>query len=200
MATFGEEVDGGSFSTLYLHTTGREYMYGVADSPACNGTLNSLTIHTDGLWGHTINVHCALYNYIDGGSDYMGTKIANTEVKEIAENTTNTDVTFNFGSPPTITAGTTYYLVVASSGNLADGNNVCRISDGGTTLDKCYDTATTGIVLASPYEGEQAVDGTVYIYATYTPVYSDLYLAGEGKVNFSGGDDELNFTNRCSDE
>jgi len=167
--TFGEEVDGGSFSTLYLHTLGRSYMYCVADSPDSNGKVDSIIIHTDTVWGHTINVHCALYGYVDSNSTYMSTKIANTEVKEIAENDTNATHTFNFNDPPSVTAGTKYYLVVAPSGNLSGGNNVCRISDGGTDLFRCYDWSNTGITLTdAAYEGEQAVDGTVYMHASYT--------------------------------
>ena len=199
MGIFGEQVDGGSFSTLYLQTTGREYLYAVGDAPSSNGDVDSITIHTDGIWGTSINVHCALYEYVDSTSSYMGSKLGVTETKEISDGTTNTYVSFDFSEPkPSVVSGTTYYLVVAASGNIAGGSNVCRISDGGTALPKCYETSTTGIYLDDPKTGEEAVGGTVYLYATYTkteeePASTSLYFSGSGKLNFSGGSQQLQF-------
>ena len=172
MATFGEESDGGSFSTLYLHTLSREYMYCVADAPDSNGTLDKISIHTDGLWGHSISVQCAIFEYVDDDPNIMGKCMGITESKVISEGTTNTTVDFEFSEPKvSLVQGTKYCLVVAPSSNHTGGNNVCRISDGNTELDKCYDWSNTGITLVSgtSYTSEQELGGTVYIYGTYTP-------------------------------
>jgi len=169
MPTFGEDSDGGSFLALYHNTLNREYTYMISDKPSSNGTADSITVRTDNLWGRDLNLHCALYEYVDSNSSYMGNFIQKTETKMLVTGSTNEFATFNFYTPkPTLVSGTYYYMMVAPSGNYTGGSTLCRITNGSTNLPHCYDWSNTGITFDDPYTSEQLVDGVAYLYVTYT--------------------------------
>jgi len=161
--TFGQE-SGTSYTSIFSDATNKEYIKGVFDAPASSGTVDNITVNFK-VVGFSVNIECALYDYVDYSSDYAGALIDTTETVLV---TGVGEWVFDFSEPkPPVVDGTNYYICVRPTGDYSSGGNIQSyglISSGAGI----WKGSTSGIAFEDPLTGDGSQATRPYLWASYT--------------------------------
>lgn len=109
----GREAQGGSTAAF---ASGYMYCYKAEETPAHNGSVNSITMTLNASGGSS-TVYFSIYTH-DATNDIPATVLANSSSTELTVTSSSlTDETYNYtGTKPTVTSGTQYWLCISNSG------------------------------------------------------------------------------------
>ena len=131
-----------------------------------NGTADNISVYLE-TNGNSFNTTCALYEYVDYSSDYVGSLIASTEEKLVPDGTEGW-VVFNFSEPkPEIKDGKKYYIACWSE-NQETGIMSChRIAESGRRI-YVYPGGYDGTNWPDPMTDEAVSSYRSLMYLSYT--------------------------------
>ncbi len=167
--TFGYST--GSLSVLLFEASNEDVLGHYATMGAIAGDADKITVKF-GAINTNINVWCALYEYTDYDTDYVGNLVANgaTDIVAVGAGDANSEVDFPFsGTKPSLSANTDYYMMIAVSQNyIGLFGNVYVLHD--TTGDDhaVRDLDRFITTWPSPFTGESALVTDLWMYCTYT--------------------------------
>ena len=168
MPTFGETDEGNS--TVYIaNLNGKTCIRGGFFSPSSNGQVTSMHVRSSVTYG-TVDLECAVYEYVDWTSDFAGDCLGSSQVVEM-DSTNNVWYQFDMINPVSVVAGTKYYLLVRATEEVGANNNIAGWTYGGDNnfIYKCLDGGSGPVTFDSPLTGEaDAGNDRISIYATYT--------------------------------
>jgi len=168
---FGNEESATTYIALVL--SGGGVIIGTYASPDSSGTADNITFtltsQTGCDDGDEINIQAGLYEYVDFDTDYAGNLIAVTEETgnfEPNDISYPYEITLDFASPPSITSGTNYYIVVGCTYESIDTSEYVYLdaSAGNRIIEPVY-------MAPDPLTGENGyTNGAPVIYCSYTPI------------------------------
>jgi len=176
---FGYNTVGSSSQYIYeaLNPTFQyEYMLGGYWQMGSNdGIADNITVRFGSL-SLTMTYQCAIYEYVDYSTNYMGDLIELSSTKQVTSTQDNTWQTFDLSSTVCLSANTNYYICIAPYGDYTSfvHQNYIKYNSGSNGV---FDKQNGGITLSDPYTGESATSKEFSIYCSYTEG------CGEGCVN-----------------
>ena len=200
MPTFGDLTPQASATTNIVYNSD-ERLNACCDECPSSGTADNITIYIKSHSGFSgserVPIYCAIYEYIDESSSYAGDLLGITETINCYYDDVDAWKTFDMDDTVNLVGGTKYYLAVG-----CDGTATCAAGDdykislsddlGGFFLYKAGVTS-----FPDPFAFDGSVGGrNLAIYCSYTESTGGgtaLGFQGDGRLNFSGGSNKLQF-------
>ena len=180
------------------HSTFNAFL-GIWCNSTSDGVVDSIAVRFDTIAGNA-RYQCALYNYVDYSTSYIGTIVSSspqstTQLKWINTTDSSKWMTFLFNSSqkPSITSGTKYYLCIKPFGDPGTNNKV-KVTQY-TNPYAVTKNQAGAYFWDSPVTGEGATVGYYCMYANYTIVNSPPTITSYAPVNASTG---IDFVPSCN--
>jgi len=159
-----------------------------------DGTVDNISAHFDQVDG-TFDYQCALYEFVDYGTNWAGALINTTNVVEVANTEDNTwqVFPFNVSEKPSIVSGTKYYIMIRPCGYTTSINKLDTSNNVEGYAFYYQDTeGDDPPTFDDPYTSESGSTSAYYcLYASYsTDSNTAPTITGENPSNEST-DEEL---------